>query len=160
MSISNELADLENLFRNGTLSLEELETAKRLVLSGNSAGATDQLEEIKNQNEIAQLDRQWSLEREKYMIRNRRGFQYIPTKGSSVVGGMVIVIFGVFWTVVAASITAYAPFPIAKFFPVFGILFIVLGAASAIRSYSKADQYTEAEAIYLRRRQDLLDKRT
>ena len=161
MSIAKELVELETLLRNGTLSHEEFETAKRLVLSGKSIASTDPLEEIKNQNEIAQLDRQWSLEREKYMDSNRRGQVYVPSKAGSAVGGIVAVLFGLFWTAGAASMTSFAPSPIFPFvmlFPAFGVLFIILGAAGAISSFTKAERYSEAEADYQRRRQDLIDK--
>lgn len=161
MSIAKELVELENLLRSGTLSRDEFETAKRLVLSGKSATESDSLMQIKNQNDVAQLNREWSFERQNYMVSNRRGPSYIPTKGSSVVGGIVIVLFGCFWTAMAVSITAFAPFPIfplAYLFPAFGVLFVILGAASAICSYTKAERYSEAEAAYRQRRQELINK--
>ena len=157
MSIAKELVELETLLRNGTLSRVEFETAKRLVLSGKASGSLDPLEEIKIQNEIAQLDRQWTLERESYMVFNHEGPRYIPSKGGSVAGGIAVVLFGTFWTAMATYLTSFAPFSFAMLFPAFGILFIVVGAASTIASFNKAQQYSQAEANYHRRRQELID---
>ncbi len=157
MSIAKELMELETLFRNGTLTREEFETAKQLVLANKSTSSADPLDEIRKQNQVAQLDRQWSIEREKYLVSHRRGPSTIPTQGSSIAGGVVIVLFGVFWTAMAASIASFAPFPIGILFPGFGILFIIFGVANAIRSFSKAEQYAVAEAEYKRRRQEIID---
>ena len=48
------------------------------------------------------------------------------------VGSVIAVIFGIFWTITAASMGA--PF----FFPLFGVLFILLGLANAIYSFVNA----------------------
>ncbi len=46
----------------------------------------------------------------------------------STVGGIIGVVFGIFWTVMAFEITKSAPFPLVHvLFPLFGILFIVIG---------------------------------
>ena len=45
----------------------------------------------------------------------------------SAIAGIVGVIFGVFWTVIAYRLTRNAPWPFAIFFPLFGVLFIVVG---------------------------------
>jgi hypothetical protein len=50
----------------------------------------------------------------------------------SLVAGLVIAGFGVFWTVTAAS--AGAP----SFFPVFGVIFILFGVAMSLYSFKLA----------------------
>lgn len=53
-----------------------------------------------------------------------------PGRGPSALGalgGIVGVCFGVFWTIMAYSITRGAPEPFATFFPLFGVLFIIIG---------------------------------
>lgn len=64
-----------------------------------------------------------------------------PGRGSSAmsfIGSIVSIIFGVFWTIMAAGITADSPFGIGKIFPLFGVLFIVIGIFQAIYNYKNA----------------------
>lgn len=65
--------------------------------------------------------------------------------GMSFAGSIAAVIFGIFWTVIAAGITAGAPFGIGVFFPLFGIIFIILGIVQAVYHYKNAtgkDRYS------------------
>ena len=66
--------------------------------------------------------------------------------GMSFAGSVVAIIFGVFWTIIAFSITAGSPFPvIGMIFPLFGVLFIILGVFQAIYNYRNAtgkDRYS------------------
>lgn len=58
-----------------------------------------------------------------------------PGRGPSAmgfIGSIAIVIFGIFWTIMASSIGAPA------FFPIFGIIFILLGIANAVYNYKNA----------------------
>lgn len=158
MSISDELQKLGELHRDGTLSRDEFEIAKRKIL-GEPQTATDlgsdQLAEIKSQNEITQLDRQWELERENYMIAGRYGNKYIPRKISSVLGGVAIVGFGIFWTASANSMQGFESNDVFSLFPLFGVLFIVFGVVMSIVSFTKAIQYENAYRNYQRRRSEL-----
>lgn len=59
--------------------------------------------------------------------------------GMSFIGSIVSIIFGVFWTILAFSITANSPFGmVGTIFPLFGILFIVIGIVQAIYNYKNA----------------------
>jgi hypothetical protein len=157
MTLSEEIQKLDELCRNGTLSPEEFEIAKRRVLGGSqySAGA-DHLEEIKFQNELAQVDREWGMERENYMVAGKDGRKYIPSKVGSVFGGVLIVGFGIFWTSMTISIFSGAG--VFSFFPLFGVLFILFGAGTSIWDFVKAGQYEEAQERYQRRRREILNK--
>ena len=58
-----------------------------------------------------------------------------PGRGPSAMGALgsiISVVFGVFWTIMAASMGA----PI--FFPIFGVLFIILGIVQAVYSFKNA----------------------
>src|SRR5262245_60186015 len=140
MSIADELQKLEQLRRSGALSDAEYAQAKAAVLAGTGSPGqqalgdhlSDQLAEVRYQNELARLDRAWEMEREKYMLTDRDGGRQLPTPGLGI--GMAVVggIFGVIWTVFAMSITSDAPdfggFSMVKvLFPLFGVLF-TLGA--------------------------------
>ncbi|MCZ0754190.1 zinc-ribbon domain-containing protein [Anoxybacillus sp. J5B_2022] len=64
-----------------------------------------------------------------------------PGRGPSfqgVAGSIVAIVFGIFWTVMAFSITADSPFPVTNFFPFFGLIFIGLGIFQAIYHYKNA----------------------
>ena len=58
-----------------------------------------------------------------------------PGRGPSAMGGVasiIAVVFGIFWTVSAASMGA----PV--FFPIFGVLFIVTGVIQAVYNFKNA----------------------
>src|SRR4051794_19655712 len=104
MSLADELLKLNRLHREGMLTDEEFERAKAAVLVAPLAHpAADQLDEIRHQNEVAQLDREWQLERDRYMVVGRYGGRYIPNRATSLIGGVVFAGFGTVWTVMAAS---------------------------------------------------------
>jgi hypothetical protein len=158
MSMADELRKLQDLRDAGTLTDEEFAAAKASVLAGGHAdrraepGMEAHLEEIKHQNDVAQLDREWALERDRYMVAGRYGYRYLPTKGLSLLGGIVIVVFGIFWTMFAAGMEA----PI--FFPLFGVRFILMGIGVSVNAFIKATQYEQARQRYQQRRAELLER--
>jgi DNA-directed RNA polymerase subunit RPC12/RpoP/lipopolysaccharide export LptBFGC system permease protein LptF len=66
--------------------------------------------------------------------------------GMSFIGSIVSIIFGVFWTMMAVNITAKSPFGmVGVIFPLFGVLFIILGIIQAVYNYKNAtgkDRYS------------------
>ena len=55
------------------------------------------------------------------------------------VGSAIGIIFGVFWTIMAFTITQNAPFPLVHvMFPLFGLLFIGMGVANLIYNSANA----------------------
>ena len=160
MSIADELEKLDELRQRGVLSREEFEASKRKVLSGsNSNESFSQLDQVRAQNEIAELDREWDRERENYQISGRWGQRYTPSKTGSLIGGVVIVAFGIFWTSMAAGISNGMPGSIGSVFPLFGVLFIIAGASMSIYGFAKASQHDQAQERYRRRRSELQSKR-
>ena len=158
MSLSDEIRNLQELRDSGVLTEEEFARAKATVLSSPSppASGDDQaalqhhLQQIQRQNELDRLDREWEMEREQYLIADKYGARHVPTEGGSLVGAIVIGGFGLFWTITAASMGA----PV--FFPIFGILFIILGVGASLRGYGKAGEYRQAHQRYEQRRFALL----
>lgn len=112
----------------------------------------DDLETIKLQNELASLDRQWMLDRDKYRVKGRDGEYSVPSQAGSIVGMILAAGFGLFWTVGAASMGA--PF----FFPLFGIVFVILAIGGGISSLNKAAAYQDSHGIYEARRKSLLQQ--
>lgn len=115
---------------------------------------TEKLEQdvasLKRSSVVEQLDREWMIEREKYMVSTQNGGREIPSAGGSIVGGVVAVVFGIFWTIMVSSMGA------PGFFPLFGLLFIGAGIFSMFAHVGKAGDYRAAEARYQRRRRELM----
>lgn len=112
----------------------------------------DDLETIKLQSELASLDRQWMLDRDKYKVTGSDGEYSVPSQAGSIVGVIVVAGFGLFWTVTAVSMAA----PI--FFPLFGIVFVILAIIGGISSLNKAAAYQDSHRIYEARRRSLLQQ--
>ncbi len=122
-------------------------------LTETTEALSEQVEELTRQNKLAALDRMWEQQRESYMTTDKHGRSRLPDETSSVVGGIVIVVFGIFWTIMATGITSsapnFGPFAIARFaFPAFGVLFVISGAVMSIRNYQKAQDYKSARKRY------------
>lgn len=66
--------------------------------------------------------------------------------GMGFIGSIIAIIFGIFWTILAVSISAGSPFGgVATIFPLFGVLFIITGIVQAIYNYKNAtgkDRYS------------------
>ncbi|HEX8463865.1 MAG TPA: hypothetical protein VF627_04540 [Abditibacterium sp.] len=120
------------------------------------------------QNELARIDREWELEREKYVVRGRYGSS-IPTRGQGTMSSIVITIFGGIWTAIALFMAIGAssfprsmgggpPALFVWFFPVFGVFFIVMGLRGGADMNQKAEAYLVAERDYQNRRAQVLAK--
>jgi Short C-terminal domain len=174
MSLADELQKLEDLRRSGALSEQEFRQAKAALLGG-AGEAGEQLAEMRYQNELARIDREWQIEREQYMVADRWGRMHVPTpEGSrllgsvgrgSMIGGLMAVVVGTLWTAFAIFLTEGAPAPLRIIFPLFGVCFILFGllgsigfhrfAEQAQRMYEeKAAQYQQAFDAYQQRRQE------
>jgi hypothetical protein len=112
----------------------------------------DDLETIKLQNELASLDRQWMLDRDRYKVKGRDGEYSVPGQTGSIMGMILAAGFGLFWTVGAASMGA----PV--FFPLFGIVFVIIAIVGGISNLTKADAYQQSRQSYEMRRKTLLHK--
>lgn len=161
MDLGDQLQKLNDLRRQGALSDEEFAVAKQKLLGEPSSRfGNEQLDDLSLQNELFQLDRAWELERENYMLTDRYGRRHIPDKASVATGSLLVVAFGSLWTVTAVTMTGFGQrgaFSLA--FPLFGVIFVLVGIGSSINAFSKAKQYQQALADYQRRRQELLSRR-
>jgi uncharacterized Zn finger protein (UPF0148 family) len=110
------------------------------------------LETIKLQNRLEQLDREWAMLREKYMTRDKDGSVSAPSKVGSVVAGILAIAMGVGWIAFTSSI------PEAGFFPLFGIVFIAAGLVGALLSATQAGAYGRKKSEYEAKRREILDQ--
>ena len=169
MSFAEELQKLEGLRWNGTLTDAEFAQAKAALLAKLShppalppdataaAKLGEQLAEVRYQNELERIDREWEAEKERYTVPGQNGRREIPTAGGGIAGGVIIGVFGTFWTLMALAITGGAPsqgpFALAKvFFPLFGVAFTVGGIWLGVHTYKKAALYNQAFEAYQKRR--------
>lgn len=170
MSLADELTKLEELRRGGALTDAEFAQAKAALLAGPAPAAdpplaehlADQLAEVRYQNELARLDREWEMERQQYLIPDRYGRRHVPTTGMGVVGAVVGAVvggaFGLFWTILTASIASSAPdfgaFAVARsIFPLFGVLFTAAAVGYGLYAYARAQKYDLAYRAYRARRE-------
>ncbi|MFN0053460.1 MAG: hypothetical protein ACKV0T_14850 [Planctomycetales bacterium] len=114
-----------------------------------TAMASD-LDAIRRQNEVAQLDREWEREREQYLITGRRGRTSLPSVSGSMWMLVLGLPFGLFWTV-----TSY--FLGAPIVPCFGLVFLGVVVLASLVNYQKAVAYRSRLMDYERRRQELLE---
>ncbi len=140
------------------LSIQRTDTAMFTEILEKLTTKTDQLSEQVNNlsgfTELAALDREWELERENYMDVGKHGAKHIPSEAGSIAGGLVITLFGCFWTVMALIGTSAIPI-INIVFPLFGVIFVIVGIASSISSFNKAGNYRSAQQRYRQRREEI-----
>jgi hypothetical protein len=114
----------------------------------------DRLDHPEQQNDVAQIDREWEMERERYLIRSRSGQRYAPSTGAAVLMGVVSVGFGAFWVFITISIAGSA----GGLFSLFGLFFIAAAVGLSIYQFSKAQRYRTAYREYQRRRAAAQDR--
>lgn len=114
--------------------------------------------QIAAHHRIEALDREWEETRQGFVTRDKEGHERDP--GDSVVVpvvmGIVTTGFGIFWMGLGFTITADAPFAVAKIFPFFGLIPIVVGLWMVFTGPAKVRAFQQARADYQRRRQALL----
>lgn len=164
MSLADDLTKLEELRRTGALTETEFAQAKARLLSGPAPTGdavaetlAAQLAETRYQNELDRIDREWAIEKEKYMVADRYGRRHVPTVGTGRATAIIGGVFGAFWTIMAFSITSGAPefgaFTLAKvFFPLFGVVVTVGSIGYGIYLTGQAEAYNRAFAEYRARR--------
>jgi hypothetical protein len=108
--------------------------------------------QIRMQNEVERLDREWMMRREQLMVTGKNGTRHVPGRFGALIGAAVAGVFGVFWTVTATA--AGAP----GFFRLFGVFFVLFAIAGGIYAFTKAGEYEQTEREYHRRRAELLGK--
>lgn len=100
------------------------------------------------------------------LSRSRRGFGVKPGRGPSALGalaGVGAVIFGIFWTILAFSITRNSPFPmVGTIFPLFGIGFVLFGICRVVydlRNATAQDRNSLVDVVPEEQEQDPLNTR-
>lgn len=117
----------------------------------------DDVAYLKLQSDLEQLDRQWVGQRAEHVVRDKHGRESIPTTGGIVVGAGVAAAFGIFWTIMAATITHGSPFPVVGVvFPLFGVVFVIVAIVMGISGFQKAESYQRERSRFEAQRQKVL----
>ena len=122
----------------------------------------EDVEAIKQQQEIEQLDRWWETEQQRFMISSKHGQRLPEAGGGLLVGTVVAVVFGIFWMMMAFNMTANSPFPRGggtDFFPLFGLVFVIGAIGNYVWMLGKSAEYRDALRDYQERRHAILDRR-
>lgn len=167
MSIADELQKLEDLRCGGALSETEFAKAKAAVLAGAADRSpveqhlSEQLAEVRYQNELARIDREWETEREKYMFIDKFGRRHVPIPGAGIAVAVIGGVFGVLLLIMAFALAGWAPptqgpFVVAKtVIPLFGLVFIIAVVGLGLHGHWRAQAYQKAHAAYQARRQQI-----
>ena len=110
------------------------------------------LKVIELQNDLERLDREWDHQRESLLVRNKHGHVSEPSSAGSLVGGIIAVVFGIFWIGMASSHGAPA------FFPLFGLVFIFIAIFTMVSGTAKAGAYKSQRSVYEIQRQRLVSQ--
>ncbi len=109
----------------------------------------EQVSRLAQESELDRLDRQWAAEKEQFMVSNGKGNRSLPSAAGSLVAGGIAAVFGLIWTIFAASAGA------TGFFVAFGVVFIVFALFLAATGYTKVRDFQAAYRRYRRHRADL-----
>ena len=155
MSIADEIRKLQELHASGALTDEEFAKAKAAVFADDKpdreAALTTELQELRLQNDLERIDREWQIERERYMFTGKYGYRYLPNRWSATLMVILTTAFGILWITMTASSGAPA------FFPFIGGIIILAGVGMSVYTFVKAGEYEAAFARYQRRRAALFE---
>lgn len=176
MGIPDELQKLDELHRGGRLTDEEFTRAKSRLLDSPTASAPptiiagstlpvslieEQLADIRLQNELAQIDREWEIERRRYELVARKGQVFVPTVGAGIATAVIGGLFGFLWTYItwwiASPIVGLgydSPWIITtlRYLPLFGVLWAVYAILTGIYYCIVAHNHSSAYRAYRKRR--------
>lgn len=162
MTFADELQKLEDLRQRGALNDDEFAAAKAAVLAGLAnpqAALQAHVADIRRQNELARIDREWEIERERHLITGRYGRRYVPSRTMAILSGVVVATFGGLWTGLASNIGGGIAGG-GSLFPLFGLAFILLGLGMSVYLFVMAGRYRSAWNAYQQRRAEALQNRS
>lgn len=110
------------------------------------------LELIKLQNRLEQLDREWAMEKERYLLKSRQGETMVPTRRGIALVAAIGGIFGLFWIILTIAMGA------PLFFPFFGLVVVAGVIAVCIKAMSGARIYERRKRDYDGERGKILEK--
>ena len=122
-------------------------TEKLEAIEERTEAIAGSIDVIRVQNDIAQLDREWVMEREKHLVHGKRG-THEPGPGN-VIGSAVGLVVGlmILWVEMSARSRGMMT--------VMGLFFTVMCGAGLVGGIRKADKLHMARTLYESRRREL-----
>ena len=174
MGIADELQKLEQLRQSGSLTDTEFAQAKIRLLESPSQVVNadlglvleDQLAQVRFQNELARIDREWDIERRQYQIVGRYGRIFTPTIGTGIATAVAGTLFGLIWTFIALMVVDAAKetgfvsetfSSISTVLPIVGILMIGIALWRGLYCALLAHNHKVALRKYQQRRLAVVD---
>jgi hypothetical protein len=105
-----------------------------------------QLAELRHHAELERIDREWEQERQGFLTTDKQGNKHEPTAAGGIIGGLILIVFGLFFAVSSGSMGAPGLFPCA------GLAFVGFGVFLLIAGPKRAREYEQAKEAYRRRR--------
>lgn len=112
----------------------------------------DRIKLLELQNDLERLDREWDSRRVTLMVRNKEGHTSVPSSTSAIIGGTLVIGFGLVWIVFASSMGA------PGIFPLFGVCFVGFAIFNMINMSTKASTYHDLQAQHEMKRQALINR--
>ncbi|MCB9870187.1 MAG: hypothetical protein H6837_10045 [Planctomycetes bacterium] len=103
---------------------------------------------IKRQNDLERLDREWQLEREKWLTIDQHGRGSVPTVASGVMAIVVGFVGGVVFFAMGSRVSCALGG--------LGVLFAVVSSIIGFGMIARANRFEQRRAEYRRRRQGLV----
>jgi hypothetical protein len=167
MNLIGELQELEQRFKNGKISSEEFsyykaKLWKKAGLNIPNSSTEDFIQQASNEKLelLAQLDRDWKKEKQKFMVKDRHGNKLLASKIRAIfyticsifVLGMSILSF-----VIPRATLNFERFNIIRFlYLVFMFPASILGLWEGFKEYQKVNQYRSAFTKYQTKRDQIL----
>ncbi len=136
-------------FCDAKLEVQRNESASFTAVLESVNELRSDVQELKLKSELEQVDRDWERERGELLVTDKHGRSSVPS-GIHLVGVVVAVAFGVFWTIFAANM--------APFMAIFGILFVVVAVINGVSLQRKAALYRERKQSWEERRRRVLQQ--
>jgi hypothetical protein len=117
------------------------------------------IEALRLQQELEQLDRDWATKRKGLMDRNGEGQTSVPTALGNVIGAMGLGVCGLVWLGIGSFMGHAMPGftgGLQPFFTWIGLGVVVLAVILGISGMGKASAYRNAEILYQQQRAALL----
>jgi hypothetical protein len=115
----------------------------------NTGHIAENLELIKRQNELEQLDREWMMSRDNLLVRGQNGRTSTPSVAGGIFALLIGVGGGIAWTIFATSMGA------PWFFTAFGILFTCAALFGGVSVMVNGGKFDSARQSYEARRRQL-----
>jgi hypothetical protein len=113
-------------------------------LAEQTADLAEQVAHLRYQNELERIEREWQQEREKFVVTDKHGGWHEPSAMAATVVSVLVIGFGVFWTIMAAGM--FPPFAL------FGLFFVGFAIYGMLSTQRKAREYQQAYEAYKHRR--------